>query len=119
MSTGASEQHNPYKGSPARCWLRLRVVASDGSFDELNLLADTGNPCAVIIGQACMARFKLRGGRNVNSNFGPLVAGWLRIQIPAVNLDQEMLGYASDTVVTRSKRSSPDFEGLAGLPLLR
>lgn len=48
MTPAAVEQWNPYKGSPLRPWLRLRLCASDGSMEELELLADTGNPCAII-----------------------------------------------------------------------
>jgi len=42
------EQRNPYKGQPPRPWVRLRFRAKDGSMVEVELLADTGNPCAVI-----------------------------------------------------------------------
>jgi hypothetical protein len=34
-------------------------------------------------------------------------------------LDVDLIGYASDAVVTVAKASSPDFEGLVGLPFLR
>jgi len=39
--------------------------------------------------------------------------------MPEVGLDQDIMAYASDAVVRAAKASSPDFSGLAGLPLLR
>jgi hypothetical protein len=51
------EQRNPYKGSPPRPWVRLRLEAADGSLQEIELLADTGNPFALIIDQASMGSF--------------------------------------------------------------
>jgi len=83
------------------------------------MIADTGNPCALIISQRNMATMKLRDALSVNSNFGLLEGGWLRIQMSQLGLDQEILGYASDAVVNATKASSPDFEGLVGLPLSR
>ena len=119
MIAGPSEQRNPYKDSPPRPWGRWRFTALDGAIVEVELLADTGNPCAVIISQATMARLKLRAAPGFHSNFGPLEGGWLRLCMPELGLDQELLGYGSDTVVKSTKASSSDFEGLAGLPLLR
>jgi hypothetical protein len=45
MIAGPYEQRNPYKGFPDRPWIRLRLTASDGTGEEMELLADTGNPC--------------------------------------------------------------------------
>jgi hypothetical protein len=114
MASGSFEQRNPYKGSPPRSWVRLRLAAAGGSTQELELLADTGNPCAVILSGAHMAALKQGDGPDMNSNFGLLQGGWLRLAMPELGL-----GYASDAVVTAAKASSVDFEGLAGLPLLR
>jgi hypothetical protein len=52
MTTTSIVQYNPYKGTPPRSWVRLRFAAADGSIHERELLADTGSPCAVILGQA-------------------------------------------------------------------
>jgi len=56
--SGSLEQRNPYKGFPGRPWVRLRLLATDGATQELELVADTGNPYAVIIETAQMLRFK-------------------------------------------------------------
>jgi hypothetical protein len=85
----------------------------------MDLMADTGNPCAIIISRATMARLKQRTAPDVNSNFGLLEGGWFHVRMPELGLDQEITGYASDAVITAAKASSPDFEGLVGLPLLR
>jgi hypothetical protein len=114
-----SEQRNPYKGSPPRPWVRLRLTAPDGSTHDIELLADTGNPCAIIISQALMARLKLRAAPDLHSNFGLLEGGWLHLSTPGLGLDQDVVGFASDAVVTSTMASSLDFEGLAGLPFLR
>ncbi len=114
-----SEQKNPYKGSPERPWIRLRLAAPDGSTVEREFLADTGNPCALILGQQDMALLKASDGPDVNSNFGLLQGGWLQLAMPELGLTQTVLGYASDAVAAAAAASHPDFEGLAGLPLLR
>jgi hypothetical protein len=94
-------------------------VGPGGATDEVELLADTGNPCAVIISRVLMAKLKQRAASDVNSNFGLLEGGWLHLTMPELGLDQDLEGYASDTVATATKTSSPDFEGVAGLPFLR
>jgi hypothetical protein len=58
-------------------------------------------------------------GYSLWSNFGALEAGWLQVVIPDIGFDQKVLGYGSDAVISAAKASSPDFEGLVGLPLLR
>lgn len=113
------EQRNPYKGSPARPWIRIRAQGLRGTFHDWELLADTGNPCALIISRASMALVKQRDGLDVNSNFGVLEGGWLHVSVPEVGLDADVLGYSSDLVVTAAQASNCDFEGLVGLPFLR
>jgi hypothetical protein len=66
----------------------------------LNLLADTGNPCALILSQANMARFKRSDAPNINTNFGPLTGGWLHVHMPDFGVDQPLVCYASDAVVS-------------------
>jgi hypothetical protein len=119
MIAGPSEQRNPYKGSPPRPWVRLRLAAPDGTPHEVELLADTGNPCGIIISQAAMANVKLQAAPDINSNFGLLEGGWVHLTMPELGLDQDLVDYACDAVVSAAKVSSPDFEGLAGLPFLR
>ena len=119
MSTGSFEQRNPYKGSPPRPWLRLRVIALDGTIQELDLLADTGNPCAIIISQANMLRLKQADAPDMSTNFGLLEGGWLNVAMQELGLNSSLVGYASDMVVGATQGSSLDFDGLAGLPLLR
>ena len=58
-------------------------------------------------------------GPDVDPNFGMLEGGWLQLVMPELGLDIPILGYASDAVVTAAKSDHVDFEGLAGLPLLR
>lgn len=63
------EQRNAYKGSPLRPWVRLTIISADGASKEVDLLADTGNPCAVIIGTETMHQFNL-GNRILRINCG-------------------------------------------------
>jgi hypothetical protein len=48
-----------------------------------------------------------------------LEGGWISVRLPDLGLTHLVIGYGSDDVVTATKASSSDFEGLAGLPLLR
>jgi len=119
MAAKKTQQRNPYKGSPQRPWVRLRLQAADGSTQEVDLLADTGNPCGIIISRAGMLSLKRADAPDVQSNFGLLEGGWLHVSMPELGLDQPIVSYASDAVVAASKASSHDFDGLAGLPFLR
>ena len=49
-----SEQSNPYKGTPPRPWVRIQLIAPDGTSRETDLLADTGSPCALIVSCSTM-----------------------------------------------------------------
>ncbi|MGD0899607.1 MAG: hypothetical protein ABR915_17390 [Thermoguttaceae bacterium] len=113
------EQRNVYRGEPARAWLRLELVSANGRVRELDLLADTGNPCAIIVDTATLQSLRWRASIRSDSNFGPLEGGWVRIAIPELGFDVKTLGYANDSVVDVVKRSDPGFGGLVGLPLLR
>ena len=119
MTAQHSEQRNAYKGIPPRPWVRVRLSAPDGTTHEVELLADTGNPCAIILSEALMATLKQRAAPDIRSNFGLLRGGWLRLTMPESSIEQDVIGFSSDAVVTATKASSPDFEGLAGLPFLR
>ncbi len=113
-----SEQRNLYRGSPLRPWLRLTLVAADGATREIDVVADTGNPCALIVDQDVLDRFNLGLLPGMNTNFGPLQGGWLRIQIVDLGFDEDVLCYGSDTVAQAARDSDPDLVGVAGLPLL-
>jgi hypothetical protein len=117
--TPPAEQRNAYKGAPPRGWVRVDLVANDGSSQTLHLLVDTGNPCAVIIGTPNVGLMNLIPGLSLNTNFGPMRGGWLRVVIPDIGFDRQVIGYGSDAVVAAAQASSPDFAGLVGLPLLR
>jgi hypothetical protein len=112
-------QQNPYKGAPPRPWVRIGLTAPNGDSVELELVADTGNPFAIIVASEMMHQLRHQYGPGVETNFGPLVGGFLHIHVPGTRLDDTILGYAGDTVVDAVRASSNDFQGLVGLPLLR
>jgi len=114
-----SEQRNPYKGSTPRPWVRLRFLAPDGTIQEREFLADTGNPCAIIMSPSELASLNYGKATNLSSNFGFLQGGWLRLAMPEFGLDCYLVGYGSEEVERAAKMKSPDFAGLAGLPFLR
>jgi len=119
MTGSPYEQRNPYKGTPPRPWVRVRLLAPNGTSQELDMVADTGSPMALVIGQAAMVTLNRKSAPQRISNFGPMVGGWLRVHMPEVGVDQDLLSYASDTIVTAVQGSHPNFEGLVGLPFLR
>jgi hypothetical protein len=119
MTSGPHEQRNPYKGTPPRPWVRIRLLAPDGTPQELELVADTGSPSALLIGQAAMTALSQTPAPTSTSNFGPMVGGWLRVHMPEVGVDQDLLSYGSDRIVMAVQASHVDFEGLVGLPFLR
>lgn len=119
MSSIPYRQQNPYKGTSPRCWIRLRFAASDGSLHERELVADTGSPCAVILGSTDLALLLRSAAAGMNSNFGPLTGAWLELSMPELGLITPVVGYGSDQVLQAVQRDSVDFAGVAGLPLLR
>lgn len=119
MTPNPFVQTNPYKGTPLRAWVRLRLAAADGTLHERELLADTGSPCAIILGQADLTLLTHAGAAGANTNFGFLTGGWLELQMPELGLTQPVHGYGNDSVAQAVKKDSPDFVGLVGLPLLR
>lgn len=112
------EQRNAYQGVPARPVVHVGLRTRDGGTRILELLADTGNPCAIVVSKIAMAELSLLSSPDVNSNFGVLEGGWLRVYMPELNLDREIIGYASDAVANATKKSDPAFQGLAELPFL-
>jgi len=119
MTSNPYRQQNPYKGASPRCWIRLRFVAADGSLHERELVADTGSPCAVILGQPDLALLLRSAAAGMNSNFGRLTGAWLELAMPELGLSTLVVGYGSDQVLQAVLRDSIDFAGVAGLPLLR
>src|SRR5437868_2280067 len=99
MSTTPVVQHNPYKGTNPRCWVRLRFVAADGSLHERDFVADTGSPCAVILGQADLALLLHTTAAGLNTNFGPLTGAWLELSMPEFGLAKPILGFGSEDVL--------------------
>ncbi|HYV34837.1 MAG TPA: hypothetical protein VE988_03975 [Gemmataceae bacterium] len=119
MSTPPHVQINAYKGINPRCWVHLRFVAIDGSLRELDLVADTGSPCGVILGQTDLALLAQGFAAGTNSNFGYLAGAWLELQMPELGINTHIMGYGSDAVLQAVRHDSADFAGLVGLPLLR
>lgn len=119
MTTGWFEQRNAYQGSPGRPVVRVGLMALDGSRADVTLLADTGNPFAIIVSRSVMRRLKRRVVSDANTNFGLLKGRWFRLFMPDFGLDRGLVGYASDAVADSTKASDPTFDGLAGLPFLR
>jgi hypothetical protein len=119
MASIPYRQQNPYKGTSPRCWVRLRFASADGSLHERELIADTGSPCAVILGQTDLALLFRSAAAGMNSNFGHLTGAWLELSMPELGLNAPILCYGSDQVLQAVQGDSVDFAGLAGLPLLR
>jgi hypothetical protein len=119
MSSQPFEQRNPYKGDAAAALGTAALRGQGGTREELELVADTGNPFVIVLSVAAMMRLQHTAGHDVNTNFGLLQGGWLKLVMPELGLDLSVEGYASDVVFAAVQRSSPDFQGLVGLPLLR
>ncbi len=118
MSSNA-EQRNPYAGDPERSWILLRLESKDGGHKEIQLLADTGNPFALILDPDVAERLTQRVAPPVETNFGTLKGFWFELAMPEFGLTASVLGYASLAVAEAAKHSHSDFAGLAGLPPLR
>lgn len=112
-------QTNAYKGVPPRAWLQVQLVTPDGEQVDLELLADTGNPFAVIVPDRTLTEFKHRDGPSAETNFGPLRGGLLCVSVPELRESVMLIGYGSDAVAEAARSSHPDLAGLIGLPLLR
>jgi len=114
-----AEQRHPYKGRSIRSWLRLGFKAPDGSTHQFDFVADTGCPLAIIIRADLMARLTFSKTTNLDSNFGNLRGGWLRLYSPEMDFVEFVEGYGSDAAAAAVAQDHPDFMGLVGLPILR
>ena len=119
MPLSPDEQRNRYLGSPPRAWITLRLATPAGKTRAWKLVADTGNPFAFVISKEAMHEYSFGAATHVQTNFGVLEGAWFRLSMAEFGLDVLALGYASEAVVSSVKTSHLDFEGLAGLPLLR
>jgi hypothetical protein len=99
--------------------VRLRFAAADGSLHERELVADTGNPCALILGRADLGRLLRAPAPGTQTNFGAFNGGWLALHMPELGLICPVVGYGSDQVLQAVQLDGPDFAGLVGLPVLR
>jgi hypothetical protein len=97
----------------------LRFRAPDGTTEEVNVLADTGNPLAVLLGPVLMTRLSYRPAPNVETNFGILRGDWVWLEMPELNLSVWTVAYGNEAILQFVQDSSPDFAGLARLPFLR
>lgn len=119
MIASAHGQRHAYKGEPPRAWVDVEFIGANGSVETVELIADTGCPCAVIVSEEQMQRLRHALAAGLSSNFGDLQGAWMRITATDLGLDEHVVGYGSDAVARSASRSHPDFGGLLGLPLLR
>ena len=74
MNATPLDQRNAYKGSPPRPWITVRIRAIDDSIHDLELLADTGSPCAVIFAEHLLTKFGLRQGPDMKTRMAAPVS---------------------------------------------
>ncbi|MBX9627692.1 MAG: hypothetical protein K2X82_28090 [Gemmataceae bacterium] len=113
------EQRNLYRAG--RPWLGLGFMLPGGSVRHMELVADTGSPAAVILGEDLFAQLvhDWVPARDRTGRFGPHRAGWVRLYTPELDLVEFVLGYGNDETARTVGRSSLNFVGLVGLPVLR
>src|SRR5207302_10114679 len=107
-------QQNPYEGNPPRPWISLQIITSDGDVIPAQLLADTGNPYAIIVSHKVLELARVEEGPAFKTNFGLLDGGWIRIVIPELKVDQELMAFANEPAVELARASWPHLDGLAG-----
>jgi hypothetical protein len=105
-------ENSPLLGSSPLCRRRWLLARTE-------LLADTGSPCAVILGQTDLAVLLRASAAGIQTNFGALAGAWLELHMPELGLTSAILAFGSDTVFQTVQGDSAEFSGLAGLPLLR
>lgn len=114
-----SEQRNPYKGRPPRPWLKLSFLERSGLRLELELLADTGSSQGIVVQQELFERLVIRKTRNIETNFGVMQGGWIRLHSTELGLVELVEAFGCDEMARSAMRSSLDFSGVVGLPVLR
>ncbi|MFO0802918.1 MAG: hypothetical protein U0791_07320 [Gemmataceae bacterium] len=114
-----SEQRNLYKGRPLRPWLKLRFLERTGQPLEVELLADTGCAQAIVVQQELFERLVIRPTRNIRTNFGDMQGGWIRLHATELGLVELVEAFGCDEMARSAMRSSLDFVGVVGLPVLR
>src|SRR5258708_5953928 len=118
MPRSSNEQRNSYLGNPTRACMRLALHALGGQRQTV-LLADTGSPCPLIVGEETLRHCLVEEAADIMTNFGLLKGGWSEVTIDGVGLTLRVRTYGSDAVVAAVRQSASAFQGLAGLPLLR
>lgn len=113
------EQRSIYAGEPSRAWIRVQLDSPIGEVRELDLVVDTGNPCAMIVDEKTLRTMLWRESLEVDSNFGSLAGGWLCVKVPDISFDHKLLCHGNDRVDSVVKNSDLRFDGLIGLPFLR
>ncbi|HXD85599.1 MAG TPA: hypothetical protein VN641_03840, partial [Urbifossiella sp.] len=114
-----SEQRNPYKGCPLRSWLSLRFLDRTGQPLDLDLLADTGSAQAIVVKLELFEQLVTRRTRNIETNFGEMQGGWVRLHSTQLGLVEIVEAFGCDEMARSAMRSSLDFAGVVGLPVLR
>ncbi len=114
-----SEQRNSYKGRPPRAWLTLRLLDRAGEPLDLELLADTGASQGIVVQQELFERLVIRKTRNIDTNFGVMQGGWIRLHSTELGLVELVEAFGCDEMAKSAMRSSLDFSGVVGLPVLR
>ncbi|MBW3543381.1 MAG: hypothetical protein KY476_24265 [Planctomycetes bacterium] len=119
MIAGGAWQRNPYKGRPERPWIRVRILHPARPPLDIDLIADTGSPCALIVDPLILRSYKLKDGPRANSNLGTLDGGVLHVAIPELVFEATLPSFGGSNAVETARRSSSEFAGIAGLTLLR
>ena len=113
------EQRNRYEGFPQRPVLFIELHSRRAQPLRVKLLVDTGNPYSLVISDNLLTEYGGQPAFGTITNFGSMNAAWMRLRIPELGFDRRLVVYSNAEVVEAVKRSKPDFDGLAGLPLLR
>jgi len=99
--------------------LKLRFLDAYDATIEVALLADTGCPFALILGQDLLDKLERMPGNIRHSNTGFLYGAWVRLVMPEFGFDHDVLAYGNQDVASGVASDHPSFQGLVGLPLLR
>lgn len=107
------------KGKPQRTWLKLDFLDRAGVEVSLELLADTGCPQAIVLNEEMFDRLARSHTRKIQTNFGPMHGGWIRLHTLDLGLVEMVEAFGSDEMAQFAVNSHPDFVGVVGLPVLR